>query len=148
MVLPCICTLGFDFAEPVIDITQSGYTGFGINSPAARIHTVGLDNTSSNYAFKADNINTNPLLYVRNDGKSAFNTNSFSKGNFTFKILKNGAKAEDLDIQDTAVDTKPDPDPDTNLVDVGKRRSNIKASGLKQPEQDVANLGRKRRKTF
>ena len=68
------------------------------------------------------------------------------KGKFTFKILKNGASAEDFELQDTAVDTKPDPDPETNLVDVGQRRSNIKASGLKQPEQDVSNLGRKRRK--
>lgn len=76
--------------------------------------------------------------------KAYFSTGN--KGNFTFKILKNGASVEDLEMQDNVVDTKPDPDPETNLVNISKRRSNIKASGLKQPEQDVSNLGRKRRK--
>lgn len=81
---------------------------------------------------------------VLDPSKTYYSTGN--KGKFTFKILKNGAKPEDLEVQDIAVDTKPDPDPETNLVDVGQRRSNIKASGLKQPEQDVSNLGRKRRK--
>lgn len=77
-------------------------------------------------------------------GKTYYSTGS--KGNFTFNIMYNDATPEDLEAQENVVDTKPDPDPETNLVDVGKRRSDIKASGLKQPEQDVSNLGRKRRK--
>lgn len=43
-------------------------SGFGTNSQTAKVHIVGTDATSSNYALKIDNSASSPLLYVRNDG--------------------------------------------------------------------------------
>lgn len=73
--------------------------------------------------------------------KAYFSTGN--KGNFTFKILKNGASPEDLKVQDTAVDTKPDPDPKTDIVDYEPQRAKIKAS--RKVDGDEKSLGRKRR---
>lgn len=70
------------------------------------------------------------------------------KGNFTFKILKNGAAEKDLAMLDAETDTKPDPDPDTNLVDYEPRRSDIKASdrARRKAPGDARALGRARRR--
>lgn len=70
------------------------------------------------------------------------------KGNFTFKILKNGATEKDLAMLDAETDTKPDPDPDTNLVDYKPRRSDIKASdrSRRKAPGDAEALGRARRR--
>jgi len=69
------------------------------------------------------------------------------KGNFTFKILKNGAKETDMpDTEQTA--TKPvqakasTVDLDTQLA----KRSDIKASGLPKPLSNEKALGRKRQR--
>lgn len=53
-------------------ILNTGDFGFGTISPTSRVHIVGLDSTSSNYALKINNSASSPLLYVRNDGYSAF----------------------------------------------------------------------------
>ncbi len=42
------------------------------------------------------------------------------KGNFVFNILKNGATSRDIEMLDAQVDTKPDPEPDTGLIDTEK----------------------------
>lgn len=71
------------------------------------------------------------------------------KGNFVFNVLRNGATAKDMAIQDVEVDTAPDPDPATGTVDldqITQARSKIKAA----PEPEVKygspkTLGRKRR---
>ena len=71
------------------------------------------------------------------------------KGNFTFKILKNGATEKDMELADVETDTKPDPDPATNVIDYTPGRSNIKASDTKQnAPADASALGRKKRKSF
>ena len=59
--------------------TQSDFINTGLNlgigsdfnvsvGATAKLHVQGIDTTSSNYAFKADDLAGNPLLYVRNDG--------------------------------------------------------------------------------
>ena len=70
------------------------------------------------------------------------------KGNYTFKILKNGATEKDLAMLDAETDTKPDPDPDTNLVDYKPKRTDIKASdrARKKAPGDAEALGRARRR--
>jgi len=62
-----------------------------------------------------------------------------SKGNFTFKILYNGAKEEDVELDTEVVDTKPDVD----LDQYQPKRSKIKAR--REPQADRAALGRSRR---
>jgi hypothetical protein len=70
------------------------------------------------------------------------------KGNFTFKILKNGASEKDMDLTNIETDTKPDPGPD-GVVNYQPARTNIKAADTKQKApDDVEALGRKRRKSF
>lgn len=49
------------FQTANVGIGLSGYTS------TAKLHIVGVDTTSTNYALKVDNL-TSPLLYVRNDG--------------------------------------------------------------------------------
>lgn len=68
-----------------------------------------------------------------------------NKGNFTFKILKNGASEADVDVADHEVDTKPDPGPD-NLIDAKPRRSAIKAAAPKTPKDSVKVFGRRRQR--
>lgn len=55
--------------------TASINGNFGINqtSPTAKLHIVGYDDTSSNYALKIDNSTPSGLLYVRNDRTIGFN---------------------------------------------------------------------------
>lgn len=52
-------------------INSEGNVSIGIPSlnPTARLHVTGVSATSSDFAFKADNLSTSPLLYVRNDAK-------------------------------------------------------------------------------
>jgi len=63
-----------------------------------------------------------------------------NKGNFTFQILKNGATAREVEIQDAEVDTKPDVDPDQ----FDQPRPVVRASGT--PAGTAKELGRKRRR--
>jgi hypothetical protein len=63
-----------------------------------------------------------------------------SKGNFTFKILYNGASDAETDVVDDPVDTKPDVD----LDQVTQQRSSVKAF-RKSDSGDEKTLGRKRR---
>jgi hypothetical protein len=73
-------------------------------------------------------------------GKTYYST--ANKGNFTFQILKNGAKPSDLEVQDAKVDTKPDVD----LDQYQPARADIKASGAaRRAAGDEKTLGRKRR---
>ena len=67
-----------------------------------------------------------------------------NKGNFTFKILKNGATDQDTQVQDRATDTKPDMDLDA----YSQKRAPVTARsrGATKPEDDAKILGRKRRK--
>lgn len=46
-----------------------GDFGIGENTPTSKLHIKGSGTTSSGYALKVDNNSSNPLLYVRNDGK-------------------------------------------------------------------------------
>jgi hypothetical protein len=55
---------------------SSGGVGFNTQNPSARIHVVGSNSTSSNYALKVDNSSSSPLLYVRNDGNVGIGTSS------------------------------------------------------------------------
>lgn len=77
------------------------------------------------------------------------------KGNFVFNILKNGATSKDIEMLDAQVDTKPDPEPDTGLIDTEKldraaqARSSITAhaGGVDQEKLGTPKtLGRGRRK--
>jgi hypothetical protein len=72
-----------------------------------------------------------------------------NKGNFTFKILKNGASEADVDVADHEVDTQPDPNPDTGIVDLdtaAQTRSDIKAAAQEVPKNNVRVFGRKRQR--
>jgi len=72
-----------------------------------------------------------------------------NKGNFTFKILKNGATETDVTVADHSVDTKPDPDPSTGVVDLdvqAKKRSGVKAAAPEVKKDDVRVFGRKRQR--
>jgi hypothetical protein len=71
------------------------------------------------------------------------------KGNFTFKILKNGAKESELDPVDNQADEPQVPAKTTtqDLDTVSQQRSSVKASGA-QKSGDTAALGRKRRRSF
>lgn len=72
--------------------------------------------------------------------KSYFSTGN--KGKLTFKILKNGAKIADTELDDHIVDTTPDYEP-------VKPVKPIKAhSASKAPTTDAETLGRKRRAKF
>lgn len=69
------------------------------------------------------------------------------KGNYTFTILKNGAKPEDVNPVD-GVDTITEPAPavDTDTLDKAvNRRSSIKAADIEKPLGTEKSLGRKRR---
>jgi hypothetical protein len=68
-----------------------------------------------------------------------------NKGNFTFKILTNGATESDVAVSDHTVDTKPDPGPD-NLVDYQPQRSKVKAAAPEAPKDNVRVFGRKRQR--
>lgn len=71
-----------------------------------------------------------------------------SKGNFTFKILYNGA----TDVTDNGVDgdegevATPAKTTAQDLDVVGQQRSDIRASGVKKPRDNVEVYGRKRQK--
>jgi hypothetical protein len=146
--LHMLTVIAFAVADKINESTNfSGAASEILNNAALiQMYTDAKDgkDTITLQGFRAVYPSTAVTGVVLDPSKTYYSTGG--KGKFTFKILKNGAKAEEVGVEDNAVDTKPDPDSDTNLVDVGKRRSNIKASGLKQPDQDVSNLGRKRRK--
>lgn len=61
-------------------ISSNGDVSIGdINlSPTARLHVTGVSATSSDFAFKADNLAASPLLYVRNDSFIGIGTASSS----------------------------------------------------------------------
>ena len=50
--------------------------GIGTISPTSKLHILGIDSTSSNFALKVDNSASASLLSVRNDGNSGFGTAS------------------------------------------------------------------------
>jgi hypothetical protein len=52
----------------IINVLNTGLTGFGKTTPTARVHVQGIDATSSNFALKVDNSASASLLSVRNDG--------------------------------------------------------------------------------
>ena len=66
------------------------------------------------------------------------------KGNFTFQILKNGATAEEVEVEDAEVDTKPDVDLDQ--LDQQRAPVTARARGSTKPVDDEKTLGRKRRR--
>ena len=77
------------------------------------------------------------------------------KGNFVFNILKNGATSKDIEMLDAQVDTKPDPEPDTGVIDTEKldraaqARSSITAHAGGVDQEKLGSpktLGRGRRK--
>lgn len=69
-------------------------------------------------------------------GKTYYSTDN--KGNFTFEILKNGAKG----VDDSAVSQQTDTKPDVDLDRVGQARADIRA---RRDSGDEKSLGRKRR---
>lgn len=50
------------------NVSTNGNVGVGNNLPEAKLHLVGFDNTSSNYALKTENSTGGTLFNVRNDG--------------------------------------------------------------------------------
>ena len=68
------------------------------------------------------------------------------KGNFTFKILKNGAKDSDLDPVDNQAD-EPKAELSTQKLDqVSSQRSKIKAGGVEDPKFNEKTYGRKKQR--
>lgn len=68
------------------------------------------------------------------------------KGNFTFKILKNGAKESDLDPVDNQAD-EPEADLSTKELDqVSNQRSKIKAGRVEEPKFNEKTYGRKKQR--
>jgi hypothetical protein len=67
-----------------------------------------------------------------------------SKGNFVFKILYNGASDTETELDDAAVDTKPDVD----LDQITRQKSGVtaRAGGLAKNQPDEKSFGRKRRR--
>ena len=53
---------------------------------SAKLQIQGINTTSANYALKIDNSASSPLLYVRNDGVSTFNTSSTYATNFGYDV--------------------------------------------------------------
>jgi len=47
--------------------------GASMTAPTARMHIKGLNDADSHFALKVDNSSSNPLLYVRNDGRVRMN---------------------------------------------------------------------------
>ena len=80
-------------------------------------------------------------VLIRAD-KNYYSTDN--KGNFTFKILKNGATDKETEVADRATDTKPDMD----LDQVSQQRAPVTARsrGTDRSPGDEKTLGRKRRK--
>ena len=66
------------------------------------------------------------------------------KGNFTFQILKNGATAQEVEIEDNEVDTKPDMDLDA--IDQQRADVTARSRGADRSPGDEKTLGRKRRR--
>ena len=60
----------------IINVLNTGLTGFGKTTPTARVHVQGIDATSSNFALKVDNSASASLLSVRNDGFITINGNT------------------------------------------------------------------------
>ena len=68
------------------------------------------------------------------------------KGNFTFKILKNGAKESDLDPVDNQAD-EPEAELSTKELDqVSNQRSKIKAGRVEEPKFNEKTYGRKKQR--
>lgn len=76
------------------------------------------------------------------------------KGNYVFNILRNGATSKDMELLDTQTDTKPDPNPDTGIIDTEKldvaaqARSSVTAhaGGAEKKLGSRTTLGRDRQK--
>ena len=58
----------------LVSVLNNGNVGIGTTTPSAKLHAVGIDATSSNFALKLDNLASSPLLYVRNDGNVGIGT--------------------------------------------------------------------------
>lgn len=75
-----------------------------------------------------------------------------NKGNFTFKILKNGATEEDVTMPDDTVSAKPEPELDVERLDAITQAPRLRGPGAKvartaaPPKTDVATLGREKRR--
>ena len=78
------------------------------------------------------------------EAQKSYSSTSSSGGKLVFNINKEPKSIDNAELGATT--DAPGPSTAGELVDYIPPRSNIKASGLKQPEQDVANLGRRRRK--
>jgi hypothetical protein len=74
-----------------------------------------------------------------------------NKGNFTFKILKNGASEEDVTMPDDTVNPTAEPELDVEKLDAVAQSPRLKGPGAKiantvaAPKTDVATLGREKR---
>lgn len=83
--------------------------GFNTSTPTASIHIVGSGATSSTYAIKTENSAASPLLYISDDGSSAFGAGVIASyqlyvagnGNAKRGLLVNGT---DIGLNVTAVD--------------------------------------------
>lgn len=93
--------LNFDNTRFWFSSADVGIGTTNIVYPSARLHVIGVDSTSSNYALKVENSASSPLLYVRNDGVSYFGGNTVINtngdggliANCTFSIVNNRTNA-------------------------------------------------------
>lgn len=67
--------------------SNTGDFGFGTITPSSRVNIVGIDSTSSNYAFKVDNSSSVSLFSLRNDGLFVYNStiDGATSGNNNFE---------------------------------------------------------------
>jgi hypothetical protein len=122
-----------DFSRAASEILNHGAFMQAYTTATQRGDSIVLN--AFNYQYPSTAV-TDVLLSA---AKTYFSTGN--KGNFTFQILKNGATVADVEVQDSAVDTKPDVDLDR----LSQKRSTVKA--FREPSvSDEKSLGRKRRR--
>ena len=120
-----------DFSSAASDILNQGALVQMYTDTAAKPGVIVIKSFTTVYPSQAV---TDVMLRA---GKTYYSTNN--KGNFTFEILKNGAKA----VDDSAVSQQTDTKPDVDLDAIDQRRADIKAQ---RGAGDEKSLGRKRRR--
>jgi hypothetical protein len=120
-----------DFSSAASDILNQGALVQMYTDTAVRPGVIVIKGFTTVYPSQAV---TDVMLRA---GKTFYSTGN--KGNFTFEILKNGAKA----VDDSTVSQQTDTKPDVDLDAIDQQRADIRA---RREPGDEKSLGRKRRR--
>ena len=146
-----ISAIAYKVADYVNDNTRFGEAASTIlnNSALVQMYTTTTDSTDTITITKLNAVYPSQTVTgVLLDASKAYMSTQ-GKGNFTFEILKNGAKPSDVNPVDglDSIEDKPSADVDTDkLNDLGQQRSRIKAAPEPEKLGTEKSLGRKRQR--